>query len=79
MGGYYSYTSNFERRLQEHVEGKSLRTATRRPFIPILCEYYYAKSDALRQELYFKTTAGKRVLRLMLHDSLKEVSVLDTR
>ncbi len=75
---YIGYTSNFERRMQEHAEGKSLSTAPRRPFIPILCEYYYAKSDALRRELYFKTTAGKRVLRLMLHDSLKEVSALNT-
>ncbi len=70
---YIGYTADFVRRMAEHAEGKSKSTAPRRPFIPILCEYYYVKSDALRRELYFKTTAGKRVLRLMLSDSLKEV------
>ena len=70
---YIGYTSNFDRRMQEHSAGQSASTAPRRPFVPILCEYYFAKEDALRRELYFKTTAGKRVLRLMLKDSLEHV------
>ncbi|MBL0340742.1 MAG: GIY-YIG nuclease family protein [Bacteroidetes bacterium] len=70
---YIGYTSNFERRMQVHTDGKTKSTAPRRPFIPIHCEYYFAKSDALRREEYFKTTAGKRTLRLMLKDSLNEV------
>jgi len=67
---YIGYTSDFSRRMSEHEQGKSKSTAPRRPFVPILCEYYYSKSVALRRELYFKTNAGKRVLRLMLTDSL---------
>jgi len=57
--------------MTEHAEGKTKSTAPRRPFIPLLCEYYLAKEDAMRRELYFKTSAGKRVLRLMLQESLK--------
>lgn len=68
---YIGFTSNFERRMSEHAAGKTISTAPRRPFVPILCEYYFSHKDAMRRELYFKTTAGKRVLRLMLKDSLK--------
>jgi len=68
---YIGYTSNFYRRMQEHAEGRSKSTASRRPFVCVFCEYYICKSDALRRETYFKTTAGKRVLRLMLFDSLR--------
>ena len=59
--------------MEEHAEGRSKSTACRRPFIRVLCEYYYAKSDAVRRERYFKTQAGKRVLRLMLRESLNSV------
>lgn len=40
------------------------------PFVCVFCEYYLSKSDVLRKEHYFKTTARKRVLRLMLQESL---------
>jgi putative endonuclease len=70
---YIGYTANFKRRMEEHSEGKCISTAPRRPFIPILCEYYFSKKDAMRRELYFKTSPGKRTLRLMLRESLKEV------
>jgi len=70
---YTGYTANFARRLEEHSQGKCISTVARRPFIPILCEYYLTKADALRRVLYFKTSAGKRTLRLMLRESLKEI------
>lgn len=71
---YIGYTTNFARRMTEHAEGKTKSTAPRRPFIPLFCEYYFAKEDALRRELYFKTSAGKRVLRIMLKESLKGIT-----
>ena len=70
---YIGYTTNFERRMTEHAEGRSKSTAPRRPFNVLLCEYYLAKGDAIRREDYFKTTAGKRTLRLMLSESLKSM------
>ncbi len=70
---YIGYTTDFVRRMKEHAEGNSASTAPRRPFIPLLCEYYFSKADAMRREQYFKTTPGKRVLRFMLENSLKEV------
>jgi putative endonuclease len=70
---YIGYTTNFVRRMTEHAEGRSTSTASRRPFKVVLCEYYFAKEDAMRRELYFKTSAGKRTLRLMLLESLKKM------
>ena len=71
---YIGYTSDYTRRMSEHAEGRSKSTACRRPFSVILCEYYFAKADALRRKEYFKTSAGKRTLRLMLKESLKELT-----
>ena len=70
---YIGYTTNFERRMIEHEQGKTTSTSCRRPFVVLLCEYYYAKADAMHRELYFKTSKGKRVLRLMLTESLNSV------
>ena len=70
---YIGYTANFERRMQEHAQGKTKSTSLRRPFVPLLCEYYFSKKDSLRREKYFKSSAGKRVLRLMLQESLVSV------
>jgi len=70
---YIGYSSDFDRRSIEHEQGKSKSTAPRRPFVPLLCEYYFSKKDSLRREEYFKTSAGKRTLRLMLKESLNEV------
>jgi len=71
---YIGYTGNFKRRMEEHAEGRSQSTACRRPFVCLFVEYYLSKADALRREKYFKTAGGKRVLRLMLTDSLLESS-----
>jgi len=70
---YIGYTTNFERRMQEHANGETKSTTPRRPFIPILCEYYYSNTEATRRQLYFKTSAGKRTLRLMLQDSMNDL------
>jgi putative endonuclease len=70
---YIGSSSDFDRRSIEHEQGKSKSTAPRRPFVPMLCEYYFSKKDSLRREEYFKTSAGKRTLRLMLQEILIEV------
>jgi hypothetical protein len=36
-------------------------------------EFYLSKLDALRREKYFKTDQGKRMLKLILRDTLKEL------
>jgi len=70
---YIGYTANFNQRMLDHEAGKTKSTAPRRPFQVIFCEYYFSKEDAMRREMYFKTSAEKKTLRLMLRESLKEI------
>lgn len=67
---YIGFTKNLHNRLTVHIKGEAKATSFRRPFELIYCEFYKAKSDALKREKYFKTTKGKRTLRLMLEVSL---------
>jgi len=71
---YIGYTTNLHERLTSHIFGKSLATEQRRPFALLFCEYYLSKHDATRREKYFKTTIGKKTLRIVLKDSLIEVT-----
>ncbi|MCB0563029.1 MAG: GIY-YIG nuclease family protein [Phaeodactylibacter sp.] len=70
---YIGYTTNLDRRLQEHNSGRVISTANRRPLKLIFCEYYFSDKDAKRREMYFKTTAGKKALKIMLRETLSEV------
>ena len=47
---YIGYTSNLERRLQEHANGLVPSTSWRRPLICIHYETYLSQKDALRRE-----------------------------
>lgn len=69
---YIGFTTDLQRRLTEHFHGQSKATAPRLPFQIIFCEYYLSETDARRREQYFKTTAGKRALKLMLLDTLNQ-------
>jgi putative endonuclease len=68
---YIGYTENIERRFVEHQQGLSIATKPYAPFELVFYEAYKAKADAKRREDYFKTTKGKRALRLLLQKSLE--------
>lgn len=68
---YIGSTSNLKQRLTDHFHGSSKATAPRRPFVLVFCEYFLSRKDALRREKYFKTTAGKKGLKLILRESLE--------
>ena len=63
---YIGFTSDLSKRIERHNAGGNKSTAPRRPFMLIFCEHYLFKGDALKREEYFKTSAGKRALKLML-------------
>jgi len=67
---YVGYSTNLKRRLEQHQKGLSKATKPYRPFELVFYEAYKSKEDAKRREEYFKTTRGKRTLRLMLQGSL---------
>ena len=67
---YIGYSTDLIQRLTSHNNGKVQSTKSRLPLKLIFCEYYLFKQDAMRRESYFKTTAGKKTIRLMLHETL---------
>jgi len=67
---YIGYTADLNSRKQKHDNGGVKSTASRRPLLLIYCEYYLFESDAKRRELYFKTSMGKKAIKLMLTDTL---------
>ncbi|MCB9449159.1 MAG: GIY-YIG nuclease family protein [Flavobacteriales bacterium] len=71
---YVGYSSNLVKRLEYHQQGKTKSTANRGPLILIFCEFYLFKQDALRRESYFKKTAGKKALRLMLASTFAQLN-----
>ncbi|WP_424372341.1 GIY-YIG nuclease family protein [Muriicola sp.] len=68
---YHGYTTNLKQRLKNHNAGKTKSTSKRRPLRLIFCEYYLSQQDAQRREKYFKTNQGKRMLKLMLRNTLR--------
>ena len=71
---YHGCTTNLDHRLIDHNRGKTTSTAKRRPLKLIYCEFFINKSDAKRREIYFKTSQGKRMLKLLLRCTLKEIN-----
>jgi putative endonuclease len=70
---YVGYTKDINRRLSEHNEGRNISTQHRRPVKLIFLEYYLFKEDAQARELYFKSSKGKRMMKLMLNNTLKKL------
>ncbi|HBD01959.1 TPA: hypothetical protein DCZ17_00380 [Candidatus Collierbacteria bacterium] len=68
---YVGYSSNLRRRLQEHKQKKVHTTYRMKNVELIHYEAYKSQTDARRREKYLKTTQGKRMLKIMLADSLK--------
>ena len=71
---YIGFTSNMKQRIEDHSSGKVSSTKSRRPLKLVYFEGHLSKYDALRREKYFKTSAGKKSLRLMIRDSLDNLT-----
>ncbi len=69
---YIGYTSNIEERFRRHAQGLIFATKGRLPVKLIFYEAFFHQQDATRREQYFKTTAGKRALKLMLREYFLE-------
>lgn len=73
---YIGYTTDLKKRIARHKGGEVFATKGRLPVKLIFYEAFLNRLDAKRREQYFKTTAGKRALRLILqrHFSSKAIS-----
>ena len=67
---YVGYTADLDRRLSEHEQGKCHTTQRLNNPDLIFYEAFKNEYDARRREEYFKTTKGKKTLKLMLHKTL---------
>ena len=60
---YVGCTSNLDKRLEYHNQGKVFSTKGRLPIKLIYSENYDNKYEAYRTEKFYKTAKGKRVLK----------------
>ena len=68
---YIGKTHNLAKRIKEHNSGKALATKGRRPLKLIFYEVFANKTDAGRDELFFKTGYGREALKKKLKNSKK--------
>ncbi len=61
---YVGHTSNLEKRLEEHNNGKSLSTRNKRPWKLVYEEECQTRSEAVSRERYFKSVEGRMELKL---------------
>ena len=69
---YIGRTEDLKRRIREHKVGHTHTTARYKEKNLIYFEGFISKKDALRRERYFKTSQGKKGLKLILRETLTE-------
>jgi putative endonuclease len=69
---YTGFTSNVEKRLEEHNSGKVLSTKSRVPFELVYFEACVCMEDAIQREKYLKTTYGKRYIKNRIKNYIKK-------
>jgi putative endonuclease len=62
-GYYYGHTANLNIRLNRHNKQLVRSTKSRTPFLIHYFETFETKSEAYKQELFFKSANGKIYLR----------------
>lgn len=71
---YTGSTNDLKRRFKEHNDGLGGAYSKRnRPFILVFYEAFIAKSDALKQEKFYKSGYGREVLQNKIKGSLGEI------
>ncbi len=68
---YIGYTADLERRIKEHSRQAVYSTSRFKSAKLVFYEAFSLEEDARRRERYFKTTKGKKALRLMLQRTIQ--------
>ena len=69
---YTGFTSNLEKRINEHNSGEVISTRKRIPLELVYFEFGLNLNDALHREKYLKTTYGKRYIKNRLKNYLSD-------
>lgn len=64
---YVGITNNPERRLTEHNAGKSIYTRKFKPWQVVYKEEVWDRKSAREKEKYYKTSAGRKKIKLILN------------
>lgn len=67
---YIGYTSNLEKRFNEHNQGLSQATKYKRPYKLLFYEAFLSKGDARNREDYLKSGWGFRSIKKLLKHTL---------
>jgi putative endonuclease len=65
---FTGFTSNLEARIKDTIPAELKSTSYRGPLELIFCEFYLFEADARKREMYFKTSMGKKAIKLMLRE-----------
>jgi len=65
---YIGFTKNLQERFRQHNNGEVKASKSRRPFELIYYEAYKNETQARKQELFYKTGQGRRILNKKLED-----------
>jgi putative endonuclease len=57
---YIGYTSNLDRRLEDHNSGRSRYTKKKVPWVLAYIEKYSTKTEAIKRERFLKNQKNKR-------------------
>ncbi|MBT5808120.1 GIY-YIG nuclease family protein [Candidatus Uhrbacteria bacterium] len=68
---YVGYSTDIQRRLEEHQSGKVPANKNRFPLKLIYSESYLTATEAKRREKYLKGGNGRAQLKVQLSDTLK--------
>ena len=72
---YTGYTEDLKRRITEHNKGNGGYFSKRnKPFVLIFYEAFLSKSDALKQEKFYKSGYGREVLIEKIADSINNIN-----
>lgn len=66
---YVGFTNDIERRVMEHNSGKLKFTRIYKPWEVVYLEEFYSKAEARKREKYFKSAAGRRLIRKILEEN----------
>lgn len=67
---YIGYSSNLQKRIEEHRQKKVISTKKLNNLAVIYCECYLNKKDALGREKFLKSGAGRKFVKKQLHHYL---------
>ena len=70
---YTGSTEDLKQRFKNHNKGSGGKFSSKnRPYKLVFYEAFLSKTDAIKQEIFYKSSYGREVLKQKLENSLKE-------